>query len=480
MGVFVIFGCAISILPTPPNDFWWHLKIGELIFQTRTIPDSNIFAWSIPVDASFTYGAWLAELLFYGLYRVGGFDLVVFMRNILVLFAFLLLGYEISKRTGSSQLAALAVFLAGFMSVNNLILRTQVWAFLPFVIFYILLSRHAAGKIHSKYQYLLAPVMVFWVNAHGTFILGLVLTWSAFGVLTLQQFSQHRFKLSEYRLAGLFFPALLITAAVFINPQTTGIIQYVQGMMTDPSSQLLIVEWQTPEIGNIAGFFFYSSILLLLLLFAFTSYRPNLLSMIWIVLFLYLAWSGVRYVVWYGLVAMPVLAEGLSTIIKSRITEKRLINTGLVVIFAIPLLLVQPWLIERVPLSDSYWDIVHKNIPEGVLINTGTPVGAVEYLKTNPGGRLFNEMGYGSYLIWAMPELGVFIDPRVELYPYDQWLDYIRIGRGVRYNELLDKYGADRLLIDKKLQNELVIQLEDDRLWELEYQNEYSQIWVKR
>ena len=78
-------------------------------------------------------------------------------------------------------------------------------------------------------------------------------------------------------------------------------------------------------------------------------------------------------------------------------------------------------------------------------------------------------MGYGSYLIWALPEQKVFIDPRVELYPFEQWQDYIRISRGTRYNELLTKYGADRILLNSALQKELAIQLHNDPLWLLEY-----------
>ena len=83
-------------------------------------------------------------------------------------------------------------------------------------------------------------------------------------------------------------------------------------------------------------------------------------------------------------------------------------------------------------------------------------------MRENPGGKIFNEMGYGSYLIWALPEQEVFIDPRVELYPFEQWQDYVHITNGTRYNELLEKYGADRLLIDTDLQPELALALEQD------------------
>jgi hypothetical protein len=115
----------------------------------------------------------------------------------------------------------------------------------------------------------------------------------------------------------------------------------------------------------------------------------------------------------------------------------------------------------------------------GPLLDTGTPVAATDYLKSHPGGNLFNEMGYGSYLIWAVPTQGVFVDPRVELYPYDQWMDYIHINNGTNYEELLAKYGADRILLDKKLQPNLAASLPNDQQWVLEYDDQYSQVWSK-
>jgi hypothetical protein len=123
--------------------------------------------------------------------------------------------------------------------------------------------------------------------------------------------------------------------------------------------------------------------------------------------------------------------------------------------------------------------MIWHDIPDGPLVDVETPVQAVEYLRTHPGGKLFNEMGYGSYLIWSLPGQKVFIDPRVELYPFEQWQDYIRISRGTRYNELLEKYSADRILINAELQKELALQLHNDPLWQLEYEDDRAQIWTR-
>ena len=60
------------------------------------------------------------------------------------------------------------------------------------------------------------------------------------------------------------------------------------------------------------------------------------------------------------------------------------------------------------------------------LITRDTPVGAVEFLvDQRPDGRIFNDMAFGSYLIWAAhPEYQVFSDPRIELFSQEIWDDY--------------------------------------------------------
>jgi hypothetical protein len=160
--------------------------------------------------------------------------------------------------------------------------------------------------------------------------------------------------------------------------------------------------------------------------------------------------------------------------------RKNRINLILVAILCVPVLLVQPWFAERFPLPENYWDSVIYDSPLGPLVSRRTPVEAANYLRDHPGGRLLNEMGYGSYLIWALPGSSVFIDPRVELYPFEQWLDYQYISHGVRYNELLKKYGADRILLDKELQPELAEALASDHGWSIEYEDQRAQIWERK
>jgi hypothetical protein len=179
---------------------------------------------------------------------------------------------------------------------------------------------------------------------------------------------------------------------------------------------------------------------------------------------------------------MPILAQAIANLPVKKLAfepQRNWLNAVIAGLLLVPLIAVQPWFVEHLPLPHAYKTLVWKGIPDGPLVNINTPIKAVDYLRTHPGDKLFNEMGFGSYIIWALPEQKVFIDPRVELYPYEQWQDYIRISRGTRYNQLLEQYNADRILLNPTLQKELAKQLPDDPAWRLEYSDEWAQLWTR-
>jgi hypothetical protein len=472
----------ISLIPLPPNDFWWHLKIGEFIYNTRTIPTTNMYSWTLPANQPFYYGAWLSELLFYVFYHLGGLNLLISIRTILIGVTLCLVGVEAHRRSNSWRISAFVIAILGLMSINNLILRTQIWAWIPFILTYIILNRYVEGKIGWGWLILCPLSTVFWVNVHGSYILGLILP-AAFLVGEIIRKLLKQENALNWRQIGLMGSITAASGlAILVNPRFTGIVNYTINLMTNPPSQRLVEEWQSPTPQGIANISFYASILLFILILAYSKYRLKPTEIILVIGFLWLAWSGQRYVIWYGIITMPILAHLIKDLpirMPQFIPQKNWLNLGIVILLFCPVIAAQPWFVEQLPLPKTYWDQVLRDSPAGPLLDIATPVAAADYLKSHPGGKLFNEMGYGSYLIWAVPNQGVFVDPRVELYPYDQWMDYIHINNGVNYEDILVRYGADRILLDKKLQPELSAQLTNNKLWNLEYEDKYSQIWIK-
>jgi hypothetical protein len=251
--------------------------------------------------------------------------------------------------------------------------------------------------------------------------------------------------------------------------------------LTDQPVQQLIAEWQPPDPRDLGSAFFFIGVLIIIGAFAWAKTRPTPSEVLSVLAFLWLAFSGVRNVVWFGMVAMPVLARTVREWLPQKTagtpTSANVLNLALAVLFFVPAVLLQPWWVNRLPLPEEYWSRVWRDSSAGPMLSVHTPVLGVEYLRQHPGGKLFNDMGYGSYLIWELPDQGVFVDPRVELYPYIQWLDYTRISNGINYNPLLNKYGANRLFLDVEAQSGLIDLLQGDSLWINEYADPYTQVW---
>ena len=478
--ILVGFLFYASLIPLPPNDFWWHLKIGEYINNNHVIPTTNMFAWTLPPNQPFFYGSWFAELLFYLIYRINGLSWVIFLRTLLIGIGIWLIAKEANRRSYSWRITALVIAPLCLMITNNLPIRTQIWAWLPFIITYIILSKYIDGKISKTWLLLCPACMIFWVNVHGSFILGLILIGAFFVGELLGRILKQNFALDVKSILWIGVTGMLSALAILINPRFTGVIDYTINLLTNPPSQQLIEEWQSPTPQGLANISFFIAILIFIVVTAYSKYRLKPTEIIIFVGFLWLAWSGQRYVIWYGFVTTPILAKLIKDLpIKTPVfmPQKNWLNLFLASLLFIPVIFAQPWFVESLPLPNTFWRQVLRNSPVGPLISTDTPILATEYLKLHPGGHLYNEMGYGSYLIWAIPEQGVFIDPRVELFPYDQWMDYIHINNGTNYEEVLSKYGVDRILLDTKLQPNLSSALSTDPRWHLEYEDQYSQIW---
>jgi hypothetical protein len=123
----------------------------------------------------------------------------------------------------------------------------------------------------------------------------------------------------------------------------------------------------------------------------------------------------------------PVLAEHFQAlaVLLPRSTQpgevsqaiSRRLNALFAGVILLMVLITLPWFKEGLPLPE---------LKRG-LISAETPVEATQFLLDNRlPGPIFHHMAYGSYLIWAaQPDYPVFVDPRIELYPYSYWIDYI-------------------------------------------------------
>jgi tetratricopeptide (TPR) repeat protein len=211
IGLFLALVALLGVFPLKDTDFWWHLRTGDWIRQTRSLPTFDLYTFTAS-DHRWVDLHWMFQLILsYGYERFGIVGLNVGKCAITVL----AVGLLIWARGRRCDVAALLLawlpallVLAGRMYVRPETL-TLLWLAAT-------LSIINRWDDWPRLAWLLPVIQVFWVNTQGLFILGPVIV----GAGVVEAFfrpgalgAQHR---SWWRtvLPGV----LLMAPACLINP----------------------------------------------------------------------------------------------------------------------------------------------------------------------------------------------------------------------------------------------------------------------
>src|SRR5260370_29953704 len=66
--VFMLLIFTLAAQPITDPDFWWHLKTGQYIVETRTIPHTDIFS-TLRFGSEWVTHEWLSAVFMYGVFR---------------------------------------------------------------------------------------------------------------------------------------------------------------------------------------------------------------------------------------------------------------------------------------------------------------------------------------------------------------------------------------------------------------------------
>src|SRR5262249_31750358 len=117
-----------------------------------------------------------AEVAFATVYALGGFDGVAIMTALVIAVTFAGLA-AVMLRRGVSPLVVLPLSALGMLaSVAHWATRPHIFTFLFTFLWATLLEEHRRGTIGGRRLAWLLPLMLLWVNVHGAFIIGDVLT----------------------------------------------------------------------------------------------------------------------------------------------------------------------------------------------------------------------------------------------------------------------------------------------------------------
>lgn len=469
--------------PIPPNDFWWHLATGRIIAATGSIPIADSFSFT-RAGAPFYNQGWLAQLIMYWLDQLGGIPLIIAAQALVITLAYGLLLRLCVRRSGRLRLSVALLLLTTLpLSFTNWVVRPQSYALPIFAAFLVILTEYRLGM--SRRLWLLPPLMALWVNIHGTFVLGIALIAITVVGEVLGSFRRtaidHRPPTTDLSpitalgrrssVVGLFVWGALTAAAMLLNPRGLGVLGYVGNLLGSNAVTTLVTEWAPPTIRDLDGKIFFGFLIGCVAVLIYARRRPELTDMLLFGAFFWLALGANRNVVWFGFVATPLLIVQAATLqpaprARASFAGSPVLNGALIGALGLLVVLALPWIKPRLDLPPSV----------GALILDETPVQAVAFMRAQPERpkHLFHTEAYGSYLIWAAPEQPVFVDTRIELYPYEQWRDYINLGQAINIAALIQKYGLDGMLLSTKYQQPLIDALRADRTWTERYHDQQT------
>ncbi|MBM7843595.1 hypothetical protein [Herpetosiphon giganteus] len=469
-----------------PEDFWWHLKIGDLIRETGTIPELGLFS-ATQANTPFFYQSWLAEVLFSWTYQLGGLVAILQLRNMLLIATYgLLLWHGLRRAKGNGRAAMLGLVFMVIVAFNNWNVRPQMFSWLLFAATFVIVSEVATERWSTKALWLLPIIEIAWVNLHGAFTLGPILVGAAAVGAIIDRRRDHPEAPIYATMRALWLAFAAMLAATLINPRGWGVLVYVWKLLTDPSSQELISEWASPlsTLSNPVSQFLLAVVFIAVIMIVVVWKKMRTADLLIIGTMIGLTLTGIRYQLWFGMVAGPIIAEALVQrgrlkLIKRNPPAPKAI-AWLTIALAVVGLLVQPiiriWLPMPAALNGASGDLPHAE-----LATAATPIQAVAFLQANPPSQAYyHEMRYSSYLIWqAGEQLPVFVDTRVELYPIAQWNEYKCIMAGNDWERLLAKYAMNTIMVDREIGKDLVSAVQANPAWQEVYADQQTLIYER-
>ena len=236
-------------------------------------------------------------------------------------------------------------------------------------------------------------------------------------------------------------------AAACVTPFGPAVWAYAFGLSTNSEVTARITEWQPTSLRSIPGILFFGSALAVVVLIARRGRATPWPTLAWLAVFFLIGVYAIRGVAWWPLGAVAAIAgvlvtgpvvdperpEALGSPLMRRLN---LVVAGAIVLAGVALLPV--------------WRPIEPGLdaPAGVVGIAPPGITAALRATAGPADRLFNPQPWGSWFEFALPDLPVAIDSRIELFPAATWDTYENIvAGGEDWAAQLDDWGVTIVVV---------------------------------
>jgi hypothetical protein len=424
--VYMIFACVVPA----QSDTFYHLRSGRAMWETGWFLEREAFSHTARGQPLHNHW-WLSQLLFYGLYSVGGPVLLSAAAGVSAFLA-LYLSWRLVRGSVETRIVLMIAFM---LVLSQWSVRPQVFSMLLLMLVIRLVLANRLAWI--------SPLFLVWANAHALVVLGIL----AAAAVVLEALVW-----SRYRLRSAILLALAAAAAPMLSP--LGLHYWPRVIETVRESRHLgIHEYRSAFAAGTHALGFW--ILLAALAIMVLRARRRLVQLtagervllLTSGLFALAAMVSVRNVAFFALVAVPALSRVFPA---SSPRRPRPAAGPAVALLAVAIVIGGIFVVFR-------WR-------DGGVVLGWRPIGpaAIAAIRACPG-PMYNGFNEGGVLMWFVPEQPVFVDGRVEAYPAEFLRRAVRAGLYGEYQDLFVKYGvqcaavrtqsrmADALRIDKSM-----------------------------
>jgi hypothetical protein len=446
------------------GDTGWHIRTGEYILAHHAVPTQDLFSFSKAGQPWFAW-EWLTDVLFAGLFRIGGLKAIVLFAGVMIgAYSTVLLRYAVWRGANGLLAACICLFAVGGSSMHFLA-RPHLFTLLllPACLWLV----EADRRKNTPFLWLLVPITVLWTNLHGGFLIFIAcLALLVCGSAVEAMLGRPRWP------AVRRYSALLAacSAASVLNPFGIGLHVHILAYLRADWIKDLVQEFQAPTFRS-EGQFQYEALLVGgLVLTGLLLRKQRVTEALWLLFLAHSSLISVRHAPLYAAVAAPLLASELSAWWKSGAVERKKSsilsilhqlgedltpNFGRTSVW--PALAIVALVFVDAPIKWPH-DFPSEAFPIAMVH---------ENTKVLESGRLLTTDQWGDYIIYSFyPRQKVFIDGRSDFYGESLGTEYLHLLQGAYdWRVILDRWGFDVALLP--VQWPLVQMLKLDPSWQV-------------
>lgn len=459
----VAYGKAASEGVIDP-DIWWHLANARDLFATHHFLQTDHFTYTVGGKPWINF-EWLGELPYYFAYK--GFGNVGLFWVMMVTIAAITAGVQyLCWLRSHNNLTSFAGTICGMMLATvSFGPRTLLFGWLFLVVELIILRKFEQGRDYTLW---LPPLFLFWINTHGSWLIGfgILVVFFGGGLFDADWNLIYARPWTKRERKRLLWAAGISLGLLFVNPYGWRLVEYPFDVALHQRETIEhVAEWATlnfhDERGKVALLLFIGIGILKLT----GKRRLSLQDVLICCLAVYSACCYSRFLFLAGIVLAPELSISLSDTLFPPSTKSK--SRDVLNLFAMAAILLM--MIAHAPRQ--------KMLQEG--LDGYFPTKAMQYLGSLPAGsRLYNEQIWGGYIEWFQPKRLVFDDSRNDIFVHTGiFNDALKIIRPDDTYALLDKYNIQYVLILKS--TPLSYLLAHGRGWKETYDDGHAVVYAR-